>query len=152
MDTISVKTKEYYKNLYEERIKILYEYFEEQGYNDPGCSAALEFDETCSAEEVVGYYISNEGDKALKTWYENTDGLKENGDFDKQDEEVEAILKSLYKTKKYRVFANSISQIYLDVYADSEEEAKEKANEADGEDYTPTPYGDWEITETKVID
>lgn len=152
MDTLNVKTKEYYKNLYEERINNLYEYFKEQGQTDPGYCVTIEFDETGTAEEVVGYYICNEGDDALKAWYGNTEHLKENGNFDKQDEEVEAILKSLYKTKKYRVYANSISQVYLDVYADSEEEAKEIADKADGGDYTPTPYGSWEITETKVID
>ena len=152
MDIKNVKTKEYYKNLYEERINNLYEYFRGQGQTDPGYCATIEFDKTGTAEEVAGYYICNEGDNALKQWYENTEYLKEKGDFDKQDEEVEVILKTLYKTKKYRVFANSISKVYLDVYADSEEEAKGIADKVDGGNYTPTPYGSWEITEIKVID
>ena len=44
---------------------------------------------------------------------------------------------------KYRVWAQSISYVYLDVDAESKEEAKEIAENIDGGLYTPTADGDW---------
>lgn len=51
------------------------------------------------------------------------------------------------KKKTYRVWAECISYCYLDVEAESEEEAKDIADEADGGDFMPTPDGEWHITE-----
>lgn len=44
---------------------------------------------------------------------------------------------------KYRVWAQSISDVYLEVEAENEEQARAIAEETDGGDFTPTPYGDW---------
>ena len=44
---------------------------------------------------------------------------------------------------KYRVWAQSISDVYLDVEAESEEEAMKIAEEADGGDFIDDGMGDW---------
>lgn len=44
---------------------------------------------------------------------------------------------------KYRVWAQCISDVYLDVEADSPEEAWEIANEADGGEFIDSGEGDW---------
>ena len=45
---------------------------------------------------------------------------------------------------KYRVWAQSISDVYLDVEADSEEEALQIAEDADGGEFIDDPTGgDW---------
>ena len=44
---------------------------------------------------------------------------------------------------KYRVWAKCISDVYLDVEADSPEEAWEIANEADGGEFIDSGKGDW---------
>ena len=54
--------------------------------------------------------------------------------------------------KKYRVWAKSISYCWLDVEADSEDEAMEIAEEADGGEYEESPYGDWIVTECVPLD
>ena len=48
--------------------------------------------------------------------------------------------------KKFRVFAEMTAISYLDVEAETEEEAREIAEETDGGAFTPTEDGDWEIT------
>ena len=45
--------------------------------------------------------------------------------------------------KVYRVWAQSISDVYLDVAAESEEEAMAIANDADGGDFIEDGIGDW---------
>ena len=52
---------------------------------------------------------------------------------------------------KYRVWATSISYVYLDVDAETEEEAIEIAEEADGGEFEATAYGDWYIGECEVL-
>ena len=47
---------------------------------------------------------------------------------------------------KFRVWARSISYVYLDVEADSEEQAMEIAEEADGGAYHEDG-GDWEFSD-----
>lgn len=49
--------------------------------------------------------------------------------------------------KTYRVWAACTSYCYLDVAADSEEEAMDIARDADGGDFMPAPDGDWDVTE-----
>lgn len=49
----------------------------------------------------------------------------------------------MQKKKKYRVWAQSITDVYLDVEAESEEEAKEIAEVTDGGDFQYTVWGDW---------
>lgn len=87
-----MKTKEQYKRDYEIRMEILYNSFVDEGYDDPGYMATIEFDETANTDEVVGYYICNEGDNALKTWFENIEGIE----MSEQDLEVSRILRELY--------------------------------------------------------
>ena len=44
---------------------------------------------------------------------------------------------------KYRVWAESISNVYVDIEAESEERAKEIAEGMDGGDFHDSCYGDW---------
>ena len=46
--------------------------------------------------------------------------------------------------KKYRVYAKYVTRCYLDVEANSEEEAYEKAEEADGGDFEMGVDRDWQ--------
>lgn len=46
---------------------------------------------------------------------------------------------------KYRVFAKMTSYAYLDVEAETGEEAKEIAENTDGGEFISTEDGDWEI-------
>ena len=48
---------------------------------------------------------------------------------------------------KYRVWAQSITDVYIDVEADDEEQAREIAEETDGGDFSESPYGEWIIGE-----
>ena len=52
---------------------------------------------------------------------------------------------------KYRVWAKSVSYVYLDVVADSIDDAIAVADETDGGDFTSTAHGDWEIYEAVPI-
>ena len=53
----------------------------------------------------------------------------------------------------YRVWAQSISDVYLDVEAESEEEAYEIANEADGGEFVEYSCGgDWILGDIERID
>ena len=45
----------------------------------------------------------------------------------------------------YRVWAECISDVYVDVEANSEEEAFEFANELDGGAFVDDGYGDWRM-------
>lgn len=51
---------------------------------------------------------------------------------------------------KYRVWAQSISDVYLDVEADSEEEARNIAEETDGGEFIDSGYGDWILGSVEV--
>lgn len=46
---------------------------------------------------------------------------------------------------KYRVWAQSISDVYIDVEANSKEEAIEIADEADGGEFIDSNKGDWKL-------
>ncbi len=53
----------------------------------------------------------------------------------------------------YRVWAQSISDVYLDVEAESEEEAYEIASEADGGEFIEDPTGgDWIMGDVMKIE
>ena len=52
----------------------------------------------------------------------------------------------------YRVHAKSISYVYLDVEADSEEQALEIADRADGGEFTDSGFGDWVMDLVELID
>lgn len=54
--------------------------------------------------------------------------------------------------KKWRVWAECITDVYLDVEAETEEEAKEIADNADGGDFSECPYGEWIIGEAILLD
>ena len=53
---------------------------------------------------------------------------------------------------KFRVWAECVSYVYLDVEADDEYQAKEIAEEADGGEFEPTPWGDWKMGTVERID
>ena len=53
---------------------------------------------------------------------------------------------------KYRVWAESISYVYLDVEANSEDEALQIADDADGGEFTDSGQGAWEMGEAFEIE
>ena len=84
--------KQDYADLYKRRMdEIVRELKDIPSYD--GTQATYEFDETANAEEVVGYYVFNEGDNALKQWLNNIYGIE----LTQQDHEVTKILKELYE-------------------------------------------------------
>lgn len=86
-----MKTKQYYTDAYVQRMDKLIDKLKDlPGYD--GTQATEEFEATGSADEVVGYYIFNYADDALKVWKFNT----ENVELSDQDKEVTKILEQLY--------------------------------------------------------
>lgn len=49
--------------------------------------------------------------------------------------------------KNYRVFAECITTLYIDVQAGDIDDAKRIAEETDGGDFTECPDAEWNITE-----
>lgn len=80
-----------YISIYEYKMDEIYRQLKEEGVEDIDYCCTMEFDETANTEEVVGYYLANEGTNALKRWLENIDGVK----LTEQDKEVTEILKEL---------------------------------------------------------
>ena len=84
-------TKEEYVNIYKTRINELVKKYK----NDPdydGTQATYEFEDTAIVDQIVGFYILCEGDRALIQWRENIDGL----DLTEKDIAVTKILEELY--------------------------------------------------------
>lgn len=88
-----MKNKSYYESVYENRMKEIRKEMIEEEVEDIDYACTIEFDEIANAEEIVGYYLVNEGTNALKQWSENIDGI----DLSEQDKEVTKILKRLDK-------------------------------------------------------
>ena len=88
-----MKNRVYYESKYENRMDEIYRELQYEGLEDLGYACTIEFDETANAEEVVGYYLVNEGTNALKQWLENIEGI----DLTAQDKKVTKILKELAK-------------------------------------------------------
>ncbi len=100
------KDKEYYIGLYDKAYDRLLEEAKKDGSVDPQDTANNLFDETATAEEVVGNYLEYHGDYAFKEWMENlafyTERCKEKQqEFPPikkaQDEKVTEILSKLCK-------------------------------------------------------
>ena len=53
---------------------------------------------------------------------------------------------------KFRVWARSITDVYIDVEAKDKYEARARAELLDGGDFVTTPYGDWEYGTTEELD
>lgn len=87
------KNRSYYESKYENRMDDIYRELKYEGLEDLDYACTMEFDETANEEEVVGYYLVNEGTNALKQWLENIDGI----DLTEQDKKVTKILKELAK-------------------------------------------------------
>lgn len=85
-----MKDKNYYTKIYEDRMTTLYDEYTNE--DDPALCATEAFEETATAEEVVGYYLYNEANNALDKWLENTRGI----DTDDKDDEVTRILRELF--------------------------------------------------------
>lgn len=83
---------EQYNVLMDECYKDAREEIEEGSSVDVGAVATEMFEERANTDEVVGYYIANHGEYALKDWKDNIEGLK----LSEQDKEVDRILKHLY--------------------------------------------------------
>lgn len=84
-------TKEEYANIYKTRINELVKKYE----NDPdydGTQVTYEFEDNATVDQIVGFYIVCEGDRALIQWRENIDGL----DLTEKDIAVTKILEELY--------------------------------------------------------
>lgn len=88
-----MKNKSYYESIYENRMKEIYEKVLEEYLEDINYDCTMEFDKTCNAEEVVGYYLVNEGVNALRQWMDNIEDI----DLTEQDKEVTRILEELDK-------------------------------------------------------
>ena len=139
-------TKKDYADLYNK--KILYLVGE---YDDPD-EATEQFEKTASVEEVVGYYVFNEGDWALKQWLINTEGIV----MTDRDREIERILEELYPYK-YEVTENQLRGIVEWAQSHpSENFCSEPMN--DGEDflsccffnkYDDIQSGYWELSAVK---
>lgn len=57
--------------------------------------------------------------------------------------------------KVYRVWAQCISDVYIDIEAESEEKARELAEDIDGADFHDDGIGDWvfgSVTEMEDVD
>lgn len=91
-----MKTKEEYKQIYINRLEEIKKELISEGVDiSDGTAITYEFDDTANAEEVVGYYITCEGDNALKQWRFNTDGIEDS--FTEQDKKITKILETLYE-------------------------------------------------------
>lgn len=56
-------------------------------------------------------------------------------------------------TKKYRVWAQSIDVVYIDIEAESEDQAYEFARDfVDGGEFHNHGYGDWEMGDIDELD
>lgn len=86
-----MKNRSYYELKYENRMDEIYREMLEEDLKDIDYACTIEFDETANAEEVVGYYLVNEGTNAFKQWMENIEGI----DLTEQDKEVTKILEEL---------------------------------------------------------
>ncbi|MBQ6416372.1 MAG: hypothetical protein IJJ65_09005, partial [Butyrivibrio sp.] len=93
-----VKDKEYYQKLYDKKFDELLEKAKNEGLPDPEAWANDTFDDSATAEEVVGYYIVWHGDDAFKDWVENSQFYeRERGKIpSEQDRAVTRILGELY--------------------------------------------------------
>lgn len=54
--------------------------------------------------------------------------------------------------KVYRVWAQCISDVYIDIEADSAEKARELAENVDGADFHDDGFGDWEFGSVAEMD
>ena len=52
--------------------------------------------------------------------------------------------------KKYRVWAECTTDLYIDVYANDEDEAYEIAEAADGSEFTECPDGEWKTLRNSI--
>lgn len=86
-----MKNRSYYESIYENRMDEIYREMSEEYLEDIDYACTMEFDETANAEEVVGYYLVNEGTNAFKQWMENIEGI----DMTEQDKEVTRLLEEL---------------------------------------------------------
>lgn len=86
-----IKTKKEYAKIYETRMNELVNKWKNiEGYD--GTQATEEFEENPTIDEIVGYYIVCEEDRAFKQWRENICGI----DLSQKDKEIDKILSQLY--------------------------------------------------------
>ena len=75
-----MKDRSYYESKYESRMDEIYREMKKEGVED-------------NAEEVVGYYLANYGDNALKDGKSNTEDIE----MTEQDKKVTEILEQLFR-------------------------------------------------------
>ncbi|MBQ4523409.1 MAG: hypothetical protein IJA10_10750 [Lachnospiraceae bacterium] len=85
--------KNYYIEVYNKKWDECLEEAKKENAKDIGETTTYIFEESCNAEEVVGYYLVYHGEDALKDWRTNTEGIK----MSVQDLEVDKILTELFK-------------------------------------------------------
>ena len=121
----------------------------EESPHDVTAGANTLFEEYASAEHIVGYYIHNYGDDALKEWEKNLSYAKERwGKESEQDKEVSKILKELYpQQKKETVLPENITVYSSDRYSAN---VKVWCNALVGEIWDP--YKKDYITKTELPD
>ena len=90
---MTMKNRNYYESIYQNRMDEIYREMKEEGVRDIDCACTMEFDQTANAEEVVGYYLANYGDNALKDWKANTEDIE----MTEQDKTVTEILEQLFR-------------------------------------------------------
>lgn len=86
-----IMTKEEYAKIYTKRINELIDKWKDDPDYD-GTQATCEFEDTCTVDEIVGFYIACENEQALMRWKENINGL----DLSEKDLVVNKILEELY--------------------------------------------------------
>ena len=91
---MNIKTKAFYEKAFEKRMNEIIADIQRRGSEDYRYDATVEFDDTANTEEVVGYYLTNEGNNAYETWCMNVAHLAE-GEITQQDKDVTAILEHL---------------------------------------------------------
>lgn len=87
--------RNYYTEAYINKWEECLEEAKQENAKDISEAATYIFEESCNAEEVVGYYLVIHGEDAFKDWKSNTNGIK----MSSQDMEVDRILAQLFENR-----------------------------------------------------
>lgn len=86
-----IHNKQYYIDKYVKRVTELNE-----KYKNDFDQSSEEFDQVCTPEEIAGYYLVNEGDRAFAVWLDNLSNAYPNCEWQtEKDREVTTIFKDL---------------------------------------------------------
>ncbi len=154
---MEIKTRQYYKQAYNKRMEEITAEVRKSGSADYKYDASIEFDQTANTNEVVGYYLVNEGDNAYEVWCMNTAHLTE---LTQQDKDVTGILKHLNDLNMAPVkevkrgdetMLVSTEEFEKECILDDEGEYRsEEAKRLDESIYCYIPYDDFHSSEQYV--